>query len=95
MGRGVRRGGSSGGEEWEGKGLSRVYTAPAYLQPQEEGGREGMDRGMDRNACRREEEKDLLEQQNSSRLTAQRATPLQTVGLCMCSHWTGVHWTCF
>lgn len=48
-------GGSSGGEEREGEGLSRVYTVPAYLQPQEESGREGVDRGMDRNACRGEE----------------------------------------
>lgn len=45
--------GSSGSEEWE--GLSRVYTAPAYLQPQEETGGEEVDRGMDRNAYRGEE----------------------------------------
>lgn len=38
-------------------GLSRVYTAPAYLRPREETGREGVDRGMDGNACRGEEKR--------------------------------------
>lgn len=46
-----------------------TQASPAYLQPEEEKGKEGVDRGMDRNACGGEE-KDILQLQNSSsRLT--------------------------
>lgn len=47
--------GNNAGDECE--GLSGVHWA--YLQPQEETGMEGVDRGMDRSAYRKEEKKYL------------------------------------